>query len=507
MSHDDIITIHADILQLTDVAVLLECAGDKVWLPLSQIDFDGERGDTDVPITLPEWLGDDKGLSDGDGMTRAKVTDFNTGTPKREDDGKNCRNCALSVLADDENAPMPSECQECTRSGLVGGSKDNWTDNGEEPELPGDPPDITRITLTMIEFSEDGETVLTEDRHGNRWELSTLDFLQDGDDLDSGDTVLCYIRNSALAAEGCTLRPDEPEDQEPVTDSEDGEDEPDTPSRPAEASFLKTETITVSVPLDLEERESVGDRMASALEKISELEDDLDSYRKSINAEIKSLQKDAEKARKEWQEGKIEQEVYCDVMADYDAEAIIWLVHDTSKEMKRRAMTAEERQYWLPIPRPGDHTAAAPTEPTEERPAPVAMGTPKTCITCGSLANRDGDDLPETCQACAQANNGEDDNWHPIRECRTCIHSHTQVNMPPCAGCALNVEEAQRGDTDAWEWKDEESTDDAAAPDEAASTPEADPDESSEGGTEAPSEAVEEEPEAGEDIPTLAEEN
>lgn len=504
MSHDDIITIHADILQLTDAAVLLECAGDEVWLPLSQIDFCGERGDTDVPITLPEWLGDDNGLSDGDGMCRATVTDFNTGTTKHEDDGKNCRNCAL--CEDAENAPLPEECRECTRSGIGGGTKDNWTDNGEEPDLPGDPPDTTRVTLTMVEFSEDGETVLTEDRHGNRWELSTSDFLQDGDDLDPGDTVLCYIRNSALAAEGCTLRPDEPEDREPVTDSEDGEDEPDTPSRPAETSFLKTETITVSVPLDLEERESVGDRMASALEKISELEDDLDSYRKSINAEIKSLQKDAEKARKEWQEGKIEQEVYCDVMADYDAEAIIWLVHDTSKEMKRRAMTAEERQYRLPIPRPGDHTAAASDESTDERPAPVAMGTPKTCITCGSLANRDGDELPETCQACAQANNGEDDNWHPIRECRTCIHSHTQVNMPPCAGCALNVEEAQRGDTDAWEWMDEESTDDATAPDEAASAPEADP-ESSEGGTEAPSEAVEEEPEAGEDIPTLAEEN
>lgn len=461
MSHDDIITIHADILQLTDAAVLVECEGDEVWLPLSQIDFCGERGDTDVPITLPEWLGDDKGLSDGDGMARTTVTDFKTGTTKREEDREN-------------------------------------------PDLPGDPPDTTRVTLTMVEFSEDGETVLTEDRHGNRWELSTLDFLQDGDDLDSGDTVLCYIRNSALAAEGCTLRPDEPEDQEPVTDSEDGEDEPDTPSRPAEASFLKTETITVSVPLDLEERESVGDRMASALEKISELEDDLDSYRKSINAEIKSLQKDAEKARKEWQEGKIEQEVYCDVMADYDAEAIIWLVHDTSKEMKRRAMTAEERQYRLPIPRPGDHTAAAPTEPTEKRPAPVAMGTPKTCITCGSLANRDGDDLPETCQACAQANNGEDDNWHPIRECRTCIHSHTQINMPPCAGCALNVEEAQRGDADAWEWKDEEPATDA--PDEAASTPEADLDESSEDGTEAPQGEVEEEPEAGE-VPMQAEEN
>lgn len=493
MSHDDMITIHADILQLTDAAVLVECEGDEVWLPLSQLDFDGERGDTDVPITLPEWLGDDKGLSDGDGMARAKVTELHPAP----DTSHGCRKCAH--YSDDENY-FPDVCRECTLCN-ADGSKDNWTDNGEEPELPSDPPDTTRITLTMIEFSEDGETVLTEDRHGNRWVLSTSDFVQDGDDLDQGDTVLCYVQNSALAAEGCTLRPDEQE-AHPVAD-EDDETSEDT----VETSFLKTETITVSVPLDLEERESVGDRMASALEKISELEDDLDSYRKSINAEIKSLQKDAEKARKEWQEGKIEQEVYCDVMADYGAEAIIWLVHDTNKEMKRRAMTAEERQYRLPIPRPGDHTAAAPTEPTEERPAPVAMGTPKTCITCGSLANRDGDDLPETCQTCAQANNGEDDNWHPISECRTCIHSHTQINMPPCSGCVLNVEETQRGDTDAWEWKDEEFTGDAAAPDEADGAPESAPEESSEGGTEAPRGEVEEEPEAEEDNPTLAEEN
>lgn len=407
MSHDDMITIHADILQITDAAVLIACEGDEHWLPLSQIDFCGERGDTDVPISLPEWLADDKGLSDDDGMVRATITDIRTGLPKHEDDGKNCRNCALLVLADNENAPMPPECMECTRSGLVGGTKDNWTDNGEEP---------------------------------------------------------------------------------------------DTPSRPTEPAYLKTETITVSVPLDIEERESVGDRMASALEKISELEDDLDSYRKSINAEIKTLQKDAEKARKEWQEGKIEQEVYCDVMADYGQEAIIWVDHDNGNEVKRRAMTAEGRQYRLPIPRPGDAASAAttPAESADERPAPMSMGTPKTCITCGSLAGRDGDDLPETCQTCAQANNGEDDNWHPIRECRTCIHSHTHVNMPPCAGCALNVEESQRGETDAWEWQDEESTDDA---------PESAPENSSEGGAEVAPDAAGEEPEIEEDNSTLAEEN
>ena len=57
--------------------------------------------------------------------SRATVTDFHTRQPKREDDGKTCRNCVFSVLADDENEPLPFECAECTRSGLAAGTKDN----------------------------------------------------------------------------------------------------------------------------------------------------------------------------------------------------------------------------------------------------------------------------------------------------------------------------------------------------------------------------------------------
>ena len=459
MSHDDMITIHADILQVTDAAVLIACEGEEVWLPLSQIDFDGERGDTNVSVSLPEWLGDDKGLSDGDGMSRATVTDFHTGLPKNEDDGKNCRNCARHPLADNESGPMPGECQECTRSGLVGGTKDNWTDNGEEPDLPGDPPDTTRVTLDILSFSEDGETALVEDSHGNQWNLATLDFVHDAADLNVGDTLLCYVQNSALAAEGCTLRPDEPEAQNYADEEDEGD--MDTPLRHAEPAYLKTETITVSVLFAPEERESVGDRMASALEKISELEDDLDSYRKSINAQIKSLQKDAEKARKEWQDGKTEQEVYCDVMADYEAEAIVWLDHDNGTEMKRRPMTAEERQYRLPIPRPGDN--APSLAPAEASPAPIpagdTIGTPhatnrRTCLDCGHMPDSENGTQAEECASCSQSGSGEADNWTPRRECRTCEHSHATIDLPPCAGCALNVMPEHRGDEDRWEWTD-----------------------------------------------------
>ena len=73
MAHDDMITVHADILQVTDAAVLIVCGGEEIWLPLSQIYFDGERGDTNVSVSLPEWLADEKGLSEGDGMFQSTV--------------------------------------------------------------------------------------------------------------------------------------------------------------------------------------------------------------------------------------------------------------------------------------------------------------------------------------------------------------------------------------------------------------------------------------------------
>ena len=241
------------------------------------------------------------------------------------------------------------------------------------------------------------------------------------------------------------------------------DDELPAQSRSVEPAFLKTETITVSVPLAPEERESVGDRMASALEQIAELEDDLDSYRKSINAQIKSLQKDAEAARKEWQEGKTEQEVYCDVMADYEAEAIVWIDHDNGTEMKRRPMTAEERQYRLPIPRPGDGASTPPSDPADEQTAPPpvdeTIGTPPvtnrhTCLDCGHMNEGENGTQAEECASCSQSGSGEIDQWTPRRECRTCSHSHDIIDMPPCKGCVFNVMPEHRGDEERWEWTD-----------------------------------------------------
>ena len=63
-----IYTIWADIIQETEDAILINCGeSSEVWLPKSQIDYSGERGDMGIEITLPEWLAEQECLVDGQG--------------------------------------------------------------------------------------------------------------------------------------------------------------------------------------------------------------------------------------------------------------------------------------------------------------------------------------------------------------------------------------------------------------------------------------------------------
>ena len=68
-----VITVYAEILQETEKAILVRCDedADGEWLPKSQIRYEGERGDTDVEIEIPELLADEKGFFDGMGRIEA----------------------------------------------------------------------------------------------------------------------------------------------------------------------------------------------------------------------------------------------------------------------------------------------------------------------------------------------------------------------------------------------------------------------------------------------------
>ena len=238
-------------------------------------------------------------------------------------------------------------------------------------------------------------------------------------------------------------------------DSDDPEDQPTNYG----TAWIKSESITVPLPLTAEEREEAGTRMASALSRKSQLEDQLDTFRKRINAQIKELDSEASAASSEWLNGKSEQEVYCDQVADYDAGAIIWRNQETGEEVKRRPMTGEERQLRLPIPAPSDgrvsqgegvadQEAELPTGETES----YDPNSTQTCINCGHLAEDNTMDLPEACHTCWRGGNGDNDGWTARKECESCMHAATPVDFPPCKTCQLNPQKP--GKKDNWQGKD-----------------------------------------------------
>ena len=67
-----------------------------------------------------------------------------------------------------------------------------------------DATDYVRVTLTIHEFSEDGECCTVSDKHGHGTELSTDAFLHDAEDIDVGDTIACDILREAWEDTGLT---------------------------------------------------------------------------------------------------------------------------------------------------------------------------------------------------------------------------------------------------------------------------------------------------------------
>ena len=72
----EIFTIHGDIVQETEDAILVDCGADKpVWFPKSQIEYEGQRDDVDVEIRIPDWLAEQEGLHDGQGNQIVKASE------------------------------------------------------------------------------------------------------------------------------------------------------------------------------------------------------------------------------------------------------------------------------------------------------------------------------------------------------------------------------------------------------------------------------------------------
>lgn len=64
MSRDEFVLLVADVVHITERAILLSCDGEEFWVPKSQVeDPDNlEPGEEDAEIRVKKWVLDERGL-------------------------------------------------------------------------------------------------------------------------------------------------------------------------------------------------------------------------------------------------------------------------------------------------------------------------------------------------------------------------------------------------------------------------------------------------------------
>lgn len=370
--------VRGEIVQETEDAILLDVEGTEHWLPKSQIEYDGERGDV-VDVELPDWLAEDKCLVDGEGIH----------TPP---------------------APTPA-------------------DNGAPQDDPGVPDDNTApgidanatvdLMLTIVDISENGEWATVQANGGEPCEIGTVDFTHDANEINAGNTLLCHVNTLAAMAAGLVG--------------------PDANVADKGVTWLRKDKFERTYPLNDEEKLELGNRMAEAQKRIDDLEDELADIRKEFKGQIEQQQKILSDAAKEFRDGKSEPcQVECNVFQDWNSEEIVYVACEDDVELFRRPMTAEEKQPTLFTSAPG---GSAPLGEDPRRSMEIRTSAPMTwghtCVNCAHLADKEAGQSEE-CATCAQAVEGGTDNWAPLRECKTCNYKTMSVTMPPCNGCIHN---------------------------------------------------------------------
>ncbi|GEB79253.1 hypothetical protein DDE01_06680 [Desulfovibrio desulfuricans] len=282
------ITVTGEILQETDAAILISCEGEEYWLPISQIEYVGGKGDGDVAISVPEWLADEKGLYHGMGETPE------TSGPVPSSVEKDCTTCGhvaveLAMRRDDEHG-FVVKCPKC----------------GEEQPYELNP-------------------------QGN---LSACPVC--GEDMpETPEECFECSRNVLLEAEeGDDIRPDNWQPRGRIFGHN--------------VTWSAEEAITVTQPLTEAEKLEYGQEMADALSQIEIYEDELDAQRKHYKRLIEAEEKRAKDASRLYLEGKEEREITCDVLKDWNTMEMVWTeAAPPHAEVYRRPMTEKEKQLSL----------------------------------------------------------------------------------------------------------------------------------------------------------------
>ena len=297
------ITVYAEILKETEDGILVRCDedADGVWLPKSQLKYDGERGDTGVEIEIPDWLANEKGFTDG--MGKAK-----------------------------EAAVVP-------------------------PQAPEPPQDVTlygilkshdESSYTFAVYNHDDADTSAE------FEIPKEEVVLFRTDAnEKGHDAITISRAYALEA-GIIAAPEEPSCSGNADDEDDST--PGASTVPNDRHWLAQETITAVKHLTQAEKAGFADDMSKLDAEIDDLEEERDSTNKRLKKLIDAKEEERKALSKIVREGQQQREVFCDRLADYNTCEIVWTdAQPPHEEISRRKMTAEELQ--LPLekkPKPKD---------------------------------------------------------------------------------------------------------------------------------------------------------
>jgi len=152
-------TVQGDIVQETEDAILLQVNGADYWLPKSQIEYEGQRDDTEVKVTLPDWLAEDKGLSDGEGVT-ADAPAASQETPET------CTFCGVVLGEDDETNTLHLELTPAGEEAPFSIRIDRARIVGRQPDEDGrESVTLPRAYALELELVQPNSEPAAQDKH------------------------------------------------------------------------------------------------------------------------------------------------------------------------------------------------------------------------------------------------------------------------------------------------------------------------------------------------------
>lgn len=359
----EMFTVYGDILQQTEPteehegAILINCGDAKeVWLPISAIQFSGERGDTGVAITIPDWLAEQEGLHDGQGKPALQT----------------------APAGEDETPPQPAAETEAATSQPAARFKAEVTGitDGEYTILVIAGDESREFTFAKDALRFDGDDVVdlqvgyTGIEFLLAWPLAVKSGLADF----LGPLALPAMPGEDVSAQSSPEQEAQQAEASPATAEAADDDAPKT--KPYKQK-MRTETINDYVELTAEEKVEYAQDMSEAMQRRMDHKETAATYSRLS----READQEAYKIKKILDAGREEREIDCDVIGDFNTGETVWVESEwPHREIRRRPMTDKDRQLLLPIdppaqPQPEPEAVAQPAEP--EAPA-----VEPSCDTC-----------------------------------------------------------------------------------------------------------------------------